>query len=178
MKLNKKGFMMAEVIVVSSVVLIVLTTLYISYNKIFSLYETRLKYEDSNLLYALSFYRDYLVESPDDNYTNKLSSAHHYLKSNNRYDMLLTYGSYDNVSYLNNTRLDSNNEFIDDVFLIHNNGLKTLNKDRLGGDVLYNDYVDYLSTSVDFTGVDFIMILQRKYNNNHNEKFAYLALDQ
>ena len=30
MKLNKKGFMMAEVIVVSSIVLITLTSLYIS----------------------------------------------------------------------------------------------------------------------------------------------------
>ena len=44
MKLNKKGFMMAEVVVVSSVILIILTTLYISYNKIISLYETRLDY--------------------------------------------------------------------------------------------------------------------------------------
>ena len=34
MKLNKKGFMMAEVIVVSSIVLITLTSLYMSYNKI------------------------------------------------------------------------------------------------------------------------------------------------
>ena len=51
--MGRRGFMMAEVIVVSSVVLIVLTTLYVSYNKIFSFYQTRLNYEDSNLIFSI-----------------------------------------------------------------------------------------------------------------------------
>ena len=37
-KMNNKGFMMAEVVVVSAVIIVTLVTLYVSYNKIFSLY--------------------------------------------------------------------------------------------------------------------------------------------
>lgn len=53
MKLNKKGFMMAEVIVVSSIVLITLTSLYISYNKIYSTYKKRINYYDVSIIYDL-----------------------------------------------------------------------------------------------------------------------------
>ena len=37
MKLNKKGFMMAEVIVVSAIILTFLAAIFVSYNKIYSL---------------------------------------------------------------------------------------------------------------------------------------------
>lgn len=53
MKLNKYGFMMAEVIVVSSIVLITLTSLYMSYNKIYSAYKTRINYYDVSIIYEL-----------------------------------------------------------------------------------------------------------------------------
>lgn len=53
MKLNKSGFMMAEVIVVSSIVLITLTSLYMSYNKIYSAYKTRINYYDVSIIYEL-----------------------------------------------------------------------------------------------------------------------------
>ena len=38
MKLNNKGFMMAEVVVVSSIILIFMTVMFTSYNKMFSIY--------------------------------------------------------------------------------------------------------------------------------------------
>lgn len=56
-KMNNKGFMMAEVIVVSSVVLVALTGLYISYYKVISAYQDRISYYDVNTLYKLDFYK-------------------------------------------------------------------------------------------------------------------------
>lgn len=56
--MNNKGFMMAEVIVVSAVILIALTTFYVSYNKVISLYNERLNYYDPTTLYELAKYRD------------------------------------------------------------------------------------------------------------------------
>ena len=44
--MNNKGFMMAEVIVVASIILIAMVGLYASYNKIFSLYNQRMDYYD------------------------------------------------------------------------------------------------------------------------------------
>lgn len=174
MNLNKKGFMMAEVVVVSSVVLIILTTLYISYNKIFSLYETRLKYEDSNLLYSLAYYRDYLVETYDEEHNNKLERAFYDLYyeqgSNNHYDILLN-----QVRYLPKV-IDE-----DYVFLIHNNyqqkfdAEKFLNNKNL--DKTLVEYINYLSTSFDFSNAEYIMLLERPYKAN-TYKYAYLILDE
>ena len=68
MKLNKKGFMMAEVIVVSSIVLITLTSLYISYNKIYSTYKKRINYYDVSIIYDLDkIRRNEEIDAPTNN---------------------------------------------------------------------------------------------------------------
>ena len=68
MKLNKKGFMMAEVIVVSSIVLITLTSLYISYNKIYSTYKKRINYYDVSIIYDLDQIRwNTAIDEPTNN---------------------------------------------------------------------------------------------------------------
>jgi len=56
--MNNKGFMMAEVVVVSSIILVALTGLYTSYNKIFSIYKQRVSYYDVATLYDLAYIRD------------------------------------------------------------------------------------------------------------------------
>lgn len=68
MKLNKKGFMMAEVIVVSSIVLITLTSLYMSYNKIYSTYKKRINYYDVSIIYDLDqIRRNEEIDAPTNN---------------------------------------------------------------------------------------------------------------
>lgn len=68
MKLNKKGFMMAEVIVVSSIVLITLTSLYMSYNKIYSTYKKRINYYDVSIIYDLDqIRRNEVIATPTNN---------------------------------------------------------------------------------------------------------------
>lgn len=68
MKLNKKGFMMAEVIVVSSIVLITLTSLYMSYNKIYSTYKKRINYYDVSIIYDLDqIRRNEVIDAPTNN---------------------------------------------------------------------------------------------------------------
>lgn len=57
-KMNNKGFMMAEVIVVASVIVVTLVALYASYNKIFSLYNQRTDYYNITTLYDLAVIRD------------------------------------------------------------------------------------------------------------------------
>ena len=56
--MNNKGFMMAEVIVVASIILVALVGLYVSYNKIFSIYNQRVDYYDVATLYELANIRD------------------------------------------------------------------------------------------------------------------------
>lgn len=49
---------MAELVVVSAVVLVALTGLYASYNKVISLYNQRINYYDVPTLYRLAYIRD------------------------------------------------------------------------------------------------------------------------
>lgn len=70
--MNNKGFMMAEVVVVSSIILVVLTAFYTSYNKIISIYNQRLNYYDVATLYKLADYRD---NSLSDNPQNGLNNG-------------------------------------------------------------------------------------------------------
>lgn len=54
MRKGQKGFMLAEVIVVSTIVISVLTALYISFNRLYANYQLRFQYYDVNGLYAAS----------------------------------------------------------------------------------------------------------------------------
>lgn len=65
LKLNKKGFMMAEVIVTSTIVIAIITGLYASYAKIYGLYKQRINYYDVNTLYKVGYYRDKLIDSEE-----------------------------------------------------------------------------------------------------------------
>ena len=56
--MNNKGFMMAEVVVVSAIILITMSTLYASYNKILAAYNQRVNYYDVTTLYELANFRD------------------------------------------------------------------------------------------------------------------------
>ena len=61
MKLNCKGFMMAEVVVVSVIICTVLVTLYTALVRINNAYDTRNKYYDINTLYFTEEVNDMLI---------------------------------------------------------------------------------------------------------------------
>ena len=56
--MNNKGFMMAEVVIVASIVMVTLVGFYTSYNKIISLYNQRINYYDVATLYELANIRE------------------------------------------------------------------------------------------------------------------------
>lgn len=64
--MNNKGFMMAEVVVVSSIILVTLVAFYTSYNKIISIYNQRINYYDVTTLYKLAGVREKYKDTLDD----------------------------------------------------------------------------------------------------------------
>ena len=54
---------MAEVVVVSAIILVALTGLYISYSKLFTIYNQRINYYDIKTLYKLANYRDTIINA-------------------------------------------------------------------------------------------------------------------
>ena len=157
MKINNKGFMMAEVIVVSAIVLVFLTGLFLSYNKIYSIYSTRLDYTDTSSLYRLGFYRDYYVHegSFDD------------IKNNAKNNEIEIISSIDNSDY------------DEKVFLIYNDfgNIKNNLLDDKDVNRTYMDYINYLSSSTDLTNSMYVMIIERCNKIDHDDcKYAYLEV--
>ena len=52
MSLNNRGFMMAELMITSVVIMISIVSLYTGFNKIYTNYKVRNSYDDSKLLYG------------------------------------------------------------------------------------------------------------------------------
>ena len=186
MKLNNKGFMMAEVVVVSAIVVLFLGSIYTSYNKMYSAYKTRLTYLDVSSLYQLGYYRNILIEN------NTLVSTLEEVKKPGNGGVLLIYqlekkadGSYEkkgNIFDLPESEIGNN--INETVYLIYNN------KNNLNGTELnnltnpkpkqtYKDYVAYLAKSVDLTKTTYVMVMERcntKTNDKNDCKYAYLEI--
>lgn len=150
MKLNRKGFMMAEVVVVSAIVLIFLAGLFTSYNQMYGKYKSRIKYYDSVTLYQLAYYRDALIDN------HQIETVLNEAKNNTIKDV------YDNK----------------ETFIIYNNG-HNLNENEFDGisdiHATYKDYLKYLAGSVDFTDTNYVMISER-CSNADDCKYAYLKI--
>ena len=67
MRLNKKGFMMAEVVVVSVIICTALVTLYTGINRVSNAYKIRNKYYDINALYMAEKANLYLINTSNIN---------------------------------------------------------------------------------------------------------------
>ncbi len=178
--MNNKGFMMAEVIVVSAIVMLTIVGLYQSYNKIYSIYNTRIDYYDSTTLYRLGYYRDILIEN------NKL------------YTIITDYkGKVQEIYSANNKNNFSLPEAeispydTDTVFLVPTQCKINNNKYecKISGKELSNeeinqtfkDYLSYLSTSTIFASNQ-LLVLERCTTREDNKKniddckYAYIEI--
>lgn len=167
--LNKKGFMMAEVIVVSAVIMTTLVALYTSYNKIFLIYEKRVKYYDVTTLYELAFIRD------NDMY---ISSVDGIVKQDTN-KLVMIEDKYikdiEGISNIND-KIYNRNIFYVDKDEINNIDKSSINK-------TYQEYIEYLDGSIDwnkqYDGCEFeyVLIMERcKIDNNDDCTYAYLEI--
>ena len=106
--MNNKGFMMAEVVVVSSIVLVTLVSFYVSYNKIISLYNQRIDYYDITTLYSLANVRDnisnYSSYSSKDIILNESNKKVYYLRNQDLDKLNVTNQTFkDYLEYIDNS---------------------------------------------------------------------------
>lgn len=157
--MNNKGFMMAEVVVVAAIILVFMTGVYVSYNKIFTEYNKRVDYYDVTTLYKLDNYKYDLIKK------NKYSSA--VTESN---------GSNGFVDISKYITLETN----DSVYLIHNNkqNIKSsiASSSSFAENATFKDYITFLSGSVSLTEWKYVMVMERCITKD-NCKYAYLEVE-
>ena len=157
MKLNKKGFMMAEVVVVSSIILVFLAALYTSYTSIYSIYKKRLNYYDNQLIYQLGYYRDTCIETYNFN------------------DMLIE-SNTNTVTIFNKEPTEDG--YFDTVLLAHLTNKKINNialYSNLNINKTYKEYIDYLKTSATMDS-NYIMLIERCNSSNIDCKYGYIEI--
>lgn len=171
--MNRKGFMMAEVVVVSAIVMVTIIGLYQSYNKLYSTYATRLKYHDAETLYRLGNYRDTLIEN------GSLNTILSDMKKNGtKTKSIYKDGSKDNPIVLE----DEKDKYKGDtVFLISTQYNSSANSYILKNTTIngihstYQDYLSYLTKSTSY-GSNYIMVIESCKDDLNDCYYAYLEI--
>ena len=148
--MNNKGFMMAEVVVVASIVIVTLVGFYTSYNKIISLYNQRVDYYDVDTLYRLAKVRD----------ENFYSLCYDYYDSDVCFESV-SGNLGDDVYYLSNGVNLSSIGASNQTFKDYLSYLSSSEKNFSGGTVQFTDGV---------------LIMENCYDDN-NCKYAYLEVN-
>lgn len=146
---------MAELVVVSAIVLTTVVAFYTSYNKIYSAYKTRLNYYDVTTLYRLGYYRDVLRENNVLDSTINNASINYVTKvydSKSESGNIISLGLEDEV----------NKDVSDVVFMINNKNDK-IRIEELGTNLrpTFYDYIDFFNNTVDYTKFPYLMIMER-----------------
>lgn len=160
MKLNKKGFMLAEVVVVAVVIATVLVTLYTALNRVSSAYETRNRYYDIDSLYAAIEINEILKE---------LSSTNIY-----EIDTPQEVSAIDSeIETFNNFYYNETNSSITAYFTPYDKD-NMLYLKNLNSNLTFNDYLDYLSDNLDFEDeYNYMIIVERRNNDNIDDCYYY-----
>lgn len=139
MKLNKKGFMMAEVIITSSVVAVILVTLYIGINRMNNAYDKRNRYYDLDAQQVAMEVNDLEIAGGD------YGADQHEIEDLE--NLVKTLG-YDDIKIR---------------FVEYNlDKLKSLSSE------LSQDYIDYLLDKLDFTAnYDYMVIVQLQKQDDY-----------
>ena len=62
-KLNNKGFMLVEVIIVTVIVATIMTSLYVAFTRVYKVYDMKSRYSNIDGIYALNTIMNYYVEN-------------------------------------------------------------------------------------------------------------------
>ena len=163
MKLNKKGFMLAEVVVSASVIAVILVTLYIGLNRMTSAYEKRNRYYDIDAQQLAIEFNEFAKENTItlpvgiiDEYTIGQEKIEKYetsfgplLTNLNRYCRIYT-ASYNKDSISNLVDSNSTDSF--------------------------NDYIEYLKNSFDSNTVYRYVVIVEMWNREDINDYYYYAL--
>lgn len=165
-KLNCKGFMMAEVIIVSTVILGTLVGLYTIFNKLYIVYTERSYYYNVDAVYAGESIYKYLVSS--DKFVEalkKIEKQDSEPVASRNYKIIeeTEEGTKCNDIEKNicDGLIDTYNIKNAIIFPYNVNAVNKDNSNNSSFDVRFKDYLDYLSTSLNFEdGFNYIIIVE------------------
>lgn len=172
MKINRRGFTLAEVVVTSVTVATILTTLFVGLNRMTKAYETRNRYYSIDAMYAAMEVND-MIKRLDS--TGKAS----FEDTLNRDGVLLTYRFFDGFQIFDEL-YDSAFSYDIFAYVVKNNEnsldkLKKLNENdvQFSGYVkteTLDEYIEYLKGNIDFNiNYSYLVILELRNSSDIND---------
>ena len=159
MKINRKGFMLAEVVIVAAVVSTVLISLYIALNRIASAYDTRNKYYDIDAMYAAMLINDSLDDSyADVDYYEEIDNSNKFIQFCEDNELFTSIKAY----YVGN-----------DV-----DALTELEAEMSGVDQYLVDYVEYLQNRIERGAYGHLIIVEIKKSNVNDVYYYTLVVER
>lgn len=144
MRINRKGFMLAEVIIVSVIICVVLVSLFTGINRVTKAYDLRNRYYDVNALYMAEKANLYLIE---DKSINTLISDDTPIKvENSNLNEVISFYNSGNTGSAVNIYFTPYKEI---YFTPYNQANLESLKDK-GTNQTYKDFIDYLSGHLEF----------------------------
>ena len=163
---NNKGFMLAEVVIVSAVLITTLVSLYAGFANVYKAYEERSSFFDTDSIYALKSIEDTLIdEGLFNNIINEINTSNYvsYLAEN------LTDDSYIN-SYLKELLGNYNIEYF--YITKYDNASLTTIIESDTDNIVFNDFLTYLQKNLNFDdNYNYIFLSKTK-----DGRFAYLRV--
>lgn len=162
MKLNKKGFMLAEVVVSASVVAVVLVTMYIGINRMTNAYNKRNKYYDLDAQQVAMEVNDALVRNMNFDSLFDIVGGNYILLSEENEEFK---NDVPMLCALYKEKLEIN---ADNVYIVRNNsaGLTQLKDSNINQK--FKDYLDYFINKTDFNeNYSYFIVVELKKNNDY-----------
>lgn len=146
--MNNKGFMLAEVVIVSAIILTTLVVMYKGLNRVYSNYNRLSNYNNIDSIYASKTIFDYLVDS---------YLIENYIKNNND---CINITNNDNM--LTEIASQYNAKYVYLVKKINQNSCQTMNNDYL------NSYIEFLNKKIsDQDSYNIMIITEIVEDNKH-----------
>lgn len=163
MRINRKGFMLAEVIIVSVIICVVLVSLFTGINRVTKAYDLRNRYYDVNALYMAEKANLYLIE---DKSINNLISINNPVKveNTNLNNVISYYNSGNTGSTLN-------------IYFTPYDEAKVESLKEKGTNQTYKDFIDYLSGHLEFNDKYTYMLISEICNSTDDCYYYGLGVE-
>ena len=167
---NNKGFMLAEAVITSTIVLTTLIGLYTTFSRLYNLYNIRTTYFDIDGVYAIKGMIDNLI------ITNKMNEMLSNLTSNDFYNLIK------NKQCLNNIDIrDGYCNSLIDLYKIENMYIIKYKKDAVTNlkkqniNQTFKDYLDYISDYYSFADSNVNDPTDNKINVDDGYKYLFVV---
>jgi len=150
-KINNKGFMLAEVVIVSAVMVTTLVGLYTGFSNTYKAYEVKMNYYDVDVIYALKNLENILIDNMLlNNYISNINASGYYKIEQGSDSNSLIYKFYETYD-------------INSIYLVENIS-----------DKIWNDTAtdDSLADNVDEEFQDYLEL----YNDSYNADYKYVLI--